>query len=456
MADVIETRLDNGLKLLLQPSHHAPVVSTWIWYKVGSRNERSGSTGISHWVEHMLFKGTQRMAKGDVFRLTARHGGHNNAFTSEDFTCYFETLPAPAWELALEIEADRMVNSRFDAEEVESERTVILAERQGSENNPRFQLSEEMGAAAFRVHPYRWSVIGNACDLQVITREELYGHYQTYYTPNNAVLVIAGDVGPEAALAGVRARFGSLEAAPPPPPVTAVEPPQFGERRVQVRRPGSAPYLQIAFHIPAVTHPDLYPLMLMDAILSGGKSVSWNGGGYMGRSARLYRALVQTELATSVGSGVRASLDPNLFSVWLTARDGVAPETAEAALLRELERVAEAPPMAEELARALRQSEAQFAYGRDGVTSQAFALGYFEHLGDWQGLAQHVERLRAVTAEEVQRVAATYLTADNRVVGWFVPTESASSRVHHGGTENTERARKARQQAESGTAKSAV
>src|SRR5215212_3931669 len=227
MADVIETRLENGLKLILQPSHHAPVVSTWIWYKVGSRNEQTGITGISHWVEHMLFKGTRRLAKGEVFRLIARHGGHNNAFTSEDFTCYFETLPAAAWELALEIESDRMVNSRFEPEEVDSERTVILAERQGSENNPRFQLAEEMGGAAFRVHPYRWSVIGNACDLRTITREQLHRHYRTYYTPNNAVLVIAGDVEPEAAVAAAQARFGALEPGAEPPPVTAEEPPQW-------------------------------------------------------------------------------------------------------------------------------------------------------------------------------------------------------------------------------------
>src|SRR5438445_259667 len=245
MADVLEARLENGLKLLIQPSHHAPVVSTWIWYRVGSRNEQTGITGVSHWVEHMLFKGTEQMAKGDVFRLTARHGGHNNAFTSEDFTCYFETVPAVAWELALDIEADRMVNSRFDADEVESERTVILAERQGSENNPSFQLSEELGAAAFRVHPYRWPVIGHSCDLRSISRDDLYQHYRSYYAPGNAVLVIAGDVDPEAALAAVQARFGSLEPRPAPPPVTAVEPPQWGERRVMVRRPGSVPYLQM-------------------------------------------------------------------------------------------------------------------------------------------------------------------------------------------------------------------
>jgi zinc protease len=424
MLDVREERLDNGLKVLIQPTRHAPVVSTWIWYRVGSRNERTGITGISHWVEHMLFKGTERLAKGDVFRLIARQGGHNNAFTSEDFTCYFETLPASAWELALDIEADRMVNSRFDPEEVESERTVILSERQGSENSPHFLLAEEMGAAAFRVHPYRWSVIGNACDLQVITRDDLFQHYRTYYTSNNAVLVIAGDVEPDAAFAAVCARFDRLEMWPAPPPVTAFEPPQWGERRVTVRRPGSAPYLQMAFHVPDVTHPDLYPLVVMDAILSGGKSVSWSGGGYMGRSARLYRSLVQTEIATSVGSGIRASLDPNLFSVWLTVRDGVALETAEAALLQELTRLVEEPPSPGELAKALRQSEAQFAYGRDGVTSQAFALGYFEHLGDWRNLARHVERLRSVTPEDVRRVTATYLRETGRVVGWFIPTAS--------------------------------
>jgi zinc protease len=422
MADVIETRLENGLKVLIQPSHHAPVVSTWIWYRVGSRNERTGTTGISHWVEHMLFKGTQRLAKGDVFRMVARHGGHNNAFTSEDFTCYFETLPAAAWELALEIEADRMVNSRFDPEEVESERTVILAERQGSENNPHYLLSEEMGAAAFRVHPYRWSVIGNACDLQAITRDELYSHYRTYYTPGNATLVIAGDVEPDMALARAQAQFGPIEPRSVPPPVLAAEPPQWGERRVKVHRPGSSPHLKVAYHIPAVSHPDLYPLMLLDAVLSGGKSVSWSGGGYMGRSARLYRALVQTELATSVGSGLRASLDPNLFALSLTVRDGVAPDTAEAALLRELARLAEEPPSEEELAKARRQSEAQFAYGSDGVTSQAFGLGYFELLGDWRDLHRHLERLRAVTAEDVRRVAALYLTEDRRIVGWFIPT----------------------------------
>ena len=255
-----------------------------------------------------------------------------------------------------------------------------------------------------------------------MSRDDLYQHYRTYYAPNNAALIIAGDVEPEAALAAVRAHFAGLEARPEPPPVTAQEPPQWGERRVMVRRPGSVPYLQVAFHIPAVSHSDLYSLILLDAILSGGKSVSWTGGGFMGRSARLYRALVQTELATSAGSGVRASLDPNLFSFWLTVREGAAPEQAEAALLAELARLTEEPPTEEEMTKALRQSEAQFAYGRDGVTSQAFALAYFEHLGDWRNLARHTQRLRAVTPKDVRRVAATYLTEPGRVVGWFIPT----------------------------------
>src|SRR5436309_344272 len=192
MAEVVDVTLDNGLKVLIQESHAAPVATCWIWYRVGSRNEQPGTTGISHWVEHMLFKGTEKLPKGEVFRIAARLGGHNNAFTSEDFTVYYETLPAAQWEVALEIEADRMVNARFDADEVASERSVILSEREGLENSPSFLLAEEMSALTFRVHPYRWSVIGERCDLEVMTRDELYEHYRAHYAPDNAILVLVG------------------------------------------------------------------------------------------------------------------------------------------------------------------------------------------------------------------------------------------------------------------------
>jgi zinc protease len=425
MDQVLETTLDNGLKVLIQESHAAPVATCWIWYRVGSRNERPGTTGISHWVEHMLFKGTERLAKGEVFRIAARLGGHNNAFTSEDFTVYYETLPAAHWEVALEIEADRMVNARFDPAEVASERSVILAEREGLENSPSFLLAEEMGALTFRVHPYRWSVIGERCDLEAMTRDELYAHYRAHYAPDNAILVLVGDFASEAALSRVQHHFGPIQARSRAETVRAVEPEQRGERRVTVRRPGSSPFLHVAYHTPAVGHPDVYPLMMLDAVLSGGKSVSRSGGGYMGRSARLYRALVDKELATSAGSGFQASVDPNLFSAWLTVRPGVEPRRAEEALLHELEHAAKEAPTSEEMGRARRQCEAQFAYARDGVTSQAFALGYFERLGSWHDMVEHVDRLHAVTPDDIQRVAAGYLVETNRCVGLFLPTPSA-------------------------------
>ena len=422
MNSVHEAQLENGLKVIIDPSHAAPVVTAWVWYRVGSRNERPGITGISHWVEHMTFKGTPKRGKGDIFRETARHGGYNNGFTSEDYTVYYETLPAAQLALALDIEADRMANGIFDAEEVDSERTVILSEREGSENNPNFLLGEALRAVAFRHHPYRSTVIGERSDLLAITRDELYEHYRTYYTPNNATLVIAGDVDAETAMRMAEDAFGGIARGPEPPPVRPQDPPQIGERRVTVRRPGSAVYLNVAYHIPAGDHPDTYPLMMLDAILSGAKAISWNGGGYMGRSARVYRALVETRLATRSGTGCRSGVDPNLFSGSLTVRHGTDPAEAERALIACMEGVAEDPPTAEEMAKTLRQAEAQFAYSRDGVTSRAFALGAFEAHTTWRDLERHLDKLRAVTPEDVQRVAATYLREENRTVGVFLPS----------------------------------
>ena len=186
--------LDNGLTVLIREMHHAPVASLWLWFRVGSRNEIPGITGISHWVEHMMFKGTPNMPKGEMDRLISREGGYNNAMTWIDWTTYYETLPAKRIDLALEIEADRMNNALFAPQEVKAERKVIISERQGAENEPGFRLAEAVQAAAFRVHPYHHMVIGDMCDLTTLTRDDLYNHYRRYYAPNNAILVLAGDV----------------------------------------------------------------------------------------------------------------------------------------------------------------------------------------------------------------------------------------------------------------------
>jgi zinc protease len=418
---VSETILDNGLTVLIQESHAAPVVSCWVGYRVGARNEGPGITGASHWVEHMTFKGTEELRPGEIFRLTARHGGSNNGFTSDDCTVYYETLPAAALDLALRVESQRMASALFDAEETERERTVILAEREGSENNPRYLLSERMGEAAFRLHPYRNPVIGHRDDLLSMTRDDLFRHYRSYYAPQNAALVIAGDVEAAEAFEQVRSCFDGIPPGSGTLPDPPEEPAQAEERRVELRKPGAAATMSVAYHTPASDHPDAYPLALLDAVLSGAKATSWSGGGYMGRSARLYRALVEPRIAVSAGSSFRFSLDPYVFSASLTLQEGADREQAEEVLLRTLEGVAATPPTAEELSRTLRQVEAQFAYGREGATSQAYALLSFQLLGHWSNLPRHVDRLRAVTADDVARVAAAYLRPENRTVGWYVP-----------------------------------
>src|SRR5437763_984212 len=207
MAEVLEATLDNGLTVLIRERRAAPVVSCWAGYRVGVRNEGPGITGASDWGEHMTFKGTERLGKGAIFRLTARHGGGNNGFTADDFTLYYESLPAAQLDLALLIESQRMGYALFDPEETERERTVILAEREGGENNPHFLLSEKMGEAVFHVHPYRWPVIGTRADLEALTPAELHAHYDAYYAPGNAVLALAGDFEAKEALARVREYF---------------------------------------------------------------------------------------------------------------------------------------------------------------------------------------------------------------------------------------------------------
>jgi len=424
---VVETNLANGLRVLTKEVHTAPLVTCWAWYRVGSRNESPGITGISHWVEHMLFKGTQTLGKGEIFKQVTKRGGYLNGFTSEENTTYFETLPAVDLELGLRIESDRMVNATFDPAEVASERTVIISERQGAENSPAFHLNEEVVAAAFRAHSYRFPVIGYMSDLESMTREDLYAYYRRYYGPNNCTLVLVGDFAAEPTLRLVDRYFGGIEGQVSPPPVRTVEPPQQGERRVLLRRPGPAVYVMACYHTPPAGHEDMYAFTLLDALLSGAKPYGWAGGLSLGKSARLYRALVATGLASSASSQLDLGQDPKAFFLFATAQDGVAPERVEAALLEQVTRLQQEPPAAVEMEKALRQARAQLAYATDGVTGQGMLLGMYEILAGWQWLENVVERLEAVTPTQVQEVAQRYLSADNRTVGIFLPTAPAGA-----------------------------
>jgi zinc protease len=419
---VLEFRLDNGLKVLLKPVHSAPVVSNWIWYRVGSRNELPGKTGISHWVEHMMFKGTPTFPKGSIMRLVNKNGGTLNGFTSYDYTAYFETLPADRLDLGLRIEADRMAHSSIEPEEVASERTVIISEREGSENSPNFLLHEELTAIAYRAHPYGHQVVGWKEDLRQITRDDLWFHYQTYYGPHNAVLIVVGDIDGEAVRARIEALFAPIPAGPPPPPVLAVEPEQTGERRVTVRQPGTAQYFQAAFHVPNARHADNFPLMVLDAVLGGASPMTFGGGSTpTHRSARLYKALVETELASRAGCGYNPSLDPGLFHFYATAREGRSLDELERAIWAQVRRISEEPVSAEELAKAQKQARAQFAYALESVTNQALWLGMTDMVDNYTRFATFLDDLAAVSAADVQRVAQTYFVETNRTVGWFVP-----------------------------------
>jgi zinc protease len=424
MGEWSDITLANGLRVLIQESHAAPVATFWMWYRVGSRHEVPGLTGISHWVEHLLFKGTPSYPAGTLSRLIERLGGRWNAFTWKDYTAYFEVLPVEHLGTAIRLEADRMQHTIFDPEVVAGERTVIISEREGAENFPAYYLREEIEALAFKAHPYRQPVIGWKDDLRAITRDDLIRHYRTYYHPANAIAVAVGDFSGAAAQAMIETAFGQIPSGDPIPALRAVEPEQGGERRVVLRRPGGATaYLHIAYHAPAAAHPDLPALMALDGILTGFAGIVPFDGGSGGRSSRLYRALVDRGLTTDVGSGLVPSADPTLFRILATAHSGVEVQTVEDAVQIEIERLKRDPIGESELARVKRQARAQFVYTQDGVMRRAMALGAFAAVDVPERLDALRQAIDHLTPSDVMRVAREYLIEKRRTVGWFIPED---------------------------------
>ena len=410
--------LPNGLTVLLKEVHSAPVISWWLAYRVGSRNEPTGRTGISHWVEHMMFKGTPRFPAGLLDREIDRAGGQWNAFTSMDATKYFETLPADKVDIAMQAEADRMTNALFDREETESERTVIISERQGAENQPTFWLQEELRAAAFRVHGYHHEIIGDETDLRTMTRDDLYAHYQRHYKPANAAAIAVGAFDSAAMLAKIEKLYGNIPATPAPELFARPEPPQQGQRRVAIERPGKTAFCEICQRAPAATHPDWMKLKVLDAVLTGSSGASDN------KTSRLYEALVKSEIAASAGAALTPTIDPYLYSIIITLRDGRSPEEAEAALLHEIERLQNDGISESELNKARKQSRAAFAYSTESVTWQAYWLAQSFILGEVGWFDAYSDRLMSVTADDVQAVAQRYLVPGSRVVGYLHPTDT--------------------------------
>ncbi len=420
-------RLDNGLTVLLHEMRHVPLVSVWCWYRVGSRDERPGLTGISHWAEHMNFKGTRTFPRDQIVRHVELAGGMWNGYTWFDVTTYFETVAAAALDEMLALEASRMTGCLYAPREVERERTVVISELQGGENDPRTYLEKEVAATALQAHPYRWPTIGYLSDLQAITRDDLYRHYRTYYIPNNAILVVAGDFESSKALALVRRRFGRLRPGPAPPAIRTVEPDQSGERRVRVRRPSGATYLDIAWHAPAATDPDFPAYLVLDGILAGGPSVNaWaRGGGGPGKSSRLYRALVEGDLASEFFTSMIPTRHPYLYRILATLKEGVDPARVESAVQEEIGQLAKGDIDAADLERSKNQFLARDAMESESVTDVAHQIGFFETIAShrlWLDLAR---RVGAVRTADVARLARVRLDTARRTVGVLIPSDGA-------------------------------
>ncbi len=416
--------LDNGLKVLVREEHTAPLASVWCWYKVGSKDEPPGLTGVSHWVEHMNFKGTTNIPRDQVKGIIEQFGGAWNGYTWIDQTTYLETATRDALDRMLFIEAERMARCLYHPDDCESERTVIISELQGGENDPDQLLDQELTATAFKAHPYGHPTIGWLPDLRMMTRADLHGYYPRYYIPNNATLVVVGDVDPDDVMRRVESHFGGIPEGPEPGRLRTIEPEQSGERRLTIRKEGTTAYLKIACHAPSAADPLFLPALLLDAVLTGAKGLNlWSSFRVPPpqRRARVYRALVERGLASSVSGALLPTAQPFLYTVSATATDGVRLSSIEEALAGELERVRRDAVTPAELETAKSQLQAQLVFDSDSITNIAHQIGYFETIASVDVFTGLAPRINAVSLDQVADAARTLFAASNRTVGWFEP-----------------------------------
>jgi zinc protease len=433
--DVCEEVLDNGLRVLVQPVRTAPLASVWCWYRVGSKDEGPGMTGVSHWCEHMNFKGTTNIPRDKVKGIIEQYGGYWNGYTWIDQTTYTETATRDALDRMLFIESERMANCLYDPADCESERTVIISELQGGENDPDTLLDQELTATAFRAHPYRHPTIGWLGDLQAMTREDLFGYYRRHYVPNNATLVIVGDVDAKDAMRRVTHHFGPIPPGTIDKHPSTREPEQLGERRVTIAREGTTAYLKVGYHAPAVHEAGFFPMLVLDAVLTGAKGVNlWASFRTPPpqRSARLYRALVDGGFASAANGGLVPTQEPFLYTISVTATEGTSLATVEEATFAQLDAVRGHGITDHELQKAKNQLRARLVFEGDCISNIAHQLGYFETISSWKVVPSLASRIDAVTLHDVGEAAATYLKPTNRTVGWFDPQRAEASTIGEG------------------------
>ncbi len=410
---VKEFSLDNGLKLLVIENHKAPIATFQVWYRVGSKDEPKGKTGISHLLEHMMFKGTKRYGPKSFSRIIQKNGGIDNAFTTRDFTMYFETLSSDRIELAMELEADRMQNLLLRPEDVKYERSVVMEERRMRyEDDPQNLLYEELLATAFKVHPYRNPVIGWMSDLASITQKDLLNHYRRYYRPDNAFIIVAGDVNAEEVYRKVKGYFGGIKPSGYGHQEIRHynEPPQQGKKVVYLEKEAQLPYLLIAYHVPSFPEKDSVELDVLSTIVSG-------------KSGVLYKKLVrEKKIALNVFASYSGFyLDSFLFFFGGTPRPGKTVEELKEAILQEIQGLKETPPTEKQLQKARNQVEASFIMEQDSLFSLAEMVGTFELLGGWRLIDKYLEGVRKVRPQDIQRVAKKYFVDKNMTIGILIP-----------------------------------
>ncbi len=411
-AGIQENFLDNGLRILTWEDHSAPIVSYQVWFNVGSANERPGITGISHIFEHMMFKGSKKIAPEAHSNIVQANGGRENAFTANDMTVYWENIAADKLELIISLEAERQANLAITDSNLASEREVVKEERRMRTDNSLFgDVAEQLMANAYIAHPYQWPVVGWMSDLNAITLEECQEYHRIHYAPNNATVVIVGDFQTAEALKLLEKYYGKIPRQEPPPPISTVEPPQRGERKVYLHRRAQLPMLFAGYHIPAMKDDDMPALQVAQKILSDGES------------SRIYQKMIyQDQIALYAGGSADESKDPGLFYAYCGMNIGHDIEEGEKELFEILEGMAQNPPTLDELQKAKNQLEADFIFGMQSNMSKAMNLGLSQTVaGDWRELLKKAQKYQEVTPEKVVEVVARYFNPNNRTTVILIP-----------------------------------
>jgi zinc protease len=416
----VSTRtLKNGMKVLVQPDHSIPNVALYIFYRIGSRNEHPGTTGLSHFFEHMMFNGAKKYGPGDLDKVMEANGGSNNAYTTQNVTVYQDWFPRSALSLIYDIEADRIRDLTFDPKKIASEREVVASERRLSvDNDNSGLLDEQLWATAFIAHTYQWPVVGWMSDIEHWTMDDLKHHFEMGYSPSNATMVVVGDASPEEIFQLCEKFIEPIPSHAPPPPVTTIEPEQLGERRLVVHKPAELPLVMIGYHVAKTNDPDFYALNILRSVL------------FQGESSRMYQRLVdKDQLALDVSSSVEPAFDPTLAIIMAQPRQGVDPQSCEKAIYEELEKVKGAPIGDQELEKAKNGRLVEFYREMRTISGRANTIGTYEvFMGDYNKLFDAAKNYSAVTKEDVQRVAKKYFGANNRTVATLLPENEGKAK----------------------------